>query len=48
MPPQNKKPTTGTSSSGKKKKQKQPTQTNPNGTRIKVIGADGKTRWEWR
>jgi hypothetical protein len=31
----------------KKKHKKQPTQVNPNGVRHKVIGANGKVRWEW-
>lgn len=45
-PPKPKQPASS-SSSGKKKKQKQPTQRPPM-QRIKIVGADGKIRWEWR
>lgn len=42
-----KKPTTGSSKSGAAKKTKQPTQKTPQ-QRIKVLGANGKFRFEWR
>ena len=42
------KPKAGTESKGRKKKESQPTQVNPNGVRVKVIGADGKVRWIWQ
>lgn len=48
MPPPKKKPATGAESSKKKKKTKQPTQVNPKGVRVKVLGANGKIRWEWQ
>lgn len=48
MPPKKKTPATTGGTEKKKKKQKQPTQVNPNGQRVKVIGANGRVRWEWR
>lgn len=47
MPPK-KKPSGAEKTGGKKKKQSQPTQVNPKGQRVKVIGRDGKVRWEWQ
>lgn len=35
-------------SKGRVKKNKQPTQVNPKGRRVKVLGANGKFRWEWQ
>jgi hypothetical protein len=32
----------------KKKAAKEPTQVNPKGVRHKVLGANGKVRWEWK
>ncbi|MFF8831306.1 hypothetical protein [Streptomyces sp. NPDC015131] len=46
MTPQPKKPEAG-KGEGRKRKTKQPTQRPPM-QRIKVIGADGKVRWDWR
>lgn len=47
MPPKKKTPATTGGTEKKKKKQKQPTQRTPQ-QRVKIIGADGKVRWEWR
>lgn len=49
-PPPQKKPAPqgkGAGKGGKAKKTKQPTQRPPM-QRVKVLGADGKIRWEWR
>lgn len=47
MPPKIR-PTIGTESKGRKKKNKQPTQVHPSGMVMhKVLGANGKVRWEW-
>ena len=45
MPPKAKKD--AAPSKGRTKKNKQPTQHNPKGRRMKVLGANGKIRWEW-
>lgn len=49
MPPKKKiPPKSGGNSKGRVKKNKQPTQVNPKGRRVKVLGANGKFRWEWQ
>lgn len=47
MPPKKKIPPSTSQSKGRSKKNKQPTQKPPM-QRIKILGADGKIRWEWR
>lgn len=38
----------GSSSKGRTKKNKQPTQRNPKGIRVMILGANGKIRWGWQ
>ncbi len=47
-PPKGKpQPAASTTKANRRKKGKQPTQRTPQ-QRVKVVGADGKVRWEWR
>lgn len=41
-------PSKGSEKERRKKKGKQPTQHNPKGTRVKILGANGKFRWDWQ